>query len=108
ELTLLEPVSTLLFVAGITSRVKLGTTVLVLPMRNPVLLAKMLATLDHLSGGRLIVGAGSGWLREEFEALDEPFDQRGARMDEYIQVMKNLWTRDDPSFEGKYYHLGNV
>jgi probable F420-dependent oxidoreductase len=108
DLTLLEPLSTLLFVAGVTERVQLGTTVLVLPMRNPVLHAKIMATLDHLSNGRLILGIGVGWLKEEFEALDEPFEHRGARMDEYISVLKNLWTKDDPSFEGKYYQLGNV
>lgn len=108
DLPLLEPLSTLLFVAGVTERVRLGTTVLVVPMRNPVLHAKVMATLDHLSNGRLIFGAGVGWLREEFEALDAPFDQRGARMDEYLEVIKRLWTRDDPSFEGRYYRLGNV
>ena len=105
---LLEPVATLLFVAGVTERVRLGTTVLVVPMRNPVLLAKTLATLDVLSGGRLILGAGVGWLKEEFDALDEPFDHRGARMDEYLALIRALWTKDDPSFEGRYYRLGNV
>jgi probable F420-dependent oxidoreductase len=95
-------------VAGATERVKLGTTVLVVPMRNPVLLAKELATLDVLSGGRLILGAGVGWLKEEFEALDAPFDHRGARMDEYLEVIRRLWTEDDPSFAGEYYTLGNV
>lgn len=108
DLTLLEPLSTLLFVAAVTERVELGTTVLVLPMRNPVLHAKIMATLDHLSHGRLILGIGVGWLKEEFEALAEPFEHRGPRMDEYIQVLKNLWTKDDPSFVGKYYRLGNV
>jgi probable F420-dependent oxidoreductase len=108
DLPILEPLSTLLFVAAVTERARLGTTVLVLPMRNPVLHAKVMATLDHLSGGRFILGAGTGWLREEFEALAMPFDHRGARMDEYLQVIKNLWTKDDPSFEGRYYRLGNV
>ncbi|MER3421587.1 MAG: LLM class F420-dependent oxidoreductase [Chloroflexota bacterium] len=108
DLPLLEPLSTLLFVAAVTERAKLGTTVLVIPMRNPVLHAKIMATLDHLSSGRFILGAGTGWLREEFEALATPFDHRGARMDEYLQVIKNLWTKDDPSFEGRYYRLGNV
>jgi probable F420-dependent oxidoreductase len=108
DLPLLEPLATLLFVAGVTERPKLGTTVLVVPMRNPVLHAKVMATLDVLSGGRLIFGAGVGWLREEFEALDAPFEHRGARMDEYLEVITRLWTRDDPSFEGRYYRLGNV
>jgi probable F420-dependent oxidoreductase len=108
DLPLLEPLSTLLFVAAVTERVKLGTTVLVMPMRNPVLHAKVMATLDHLSNGRLILGVGVGWLKEEFEALDEPWDHRGARMDEYLAVIKSLWTKDDPSFKGRYYRLGNV
>lgn len=108
DLPLLEPLATLLFVAGVTQRARLGTTVLVVPMRNPVLHAKVLATLDVLSGGRLIFGAGVGWLAEEFAALDAPFDHRGARMDEYLTVITNLWTKDDPSFEGRYYRLGNV
>lgn len=108
DLPILEPLSTLLFVAAVTERARLGTTVLVLPMRNPVLHAKVMATLDHLSGGRFILGAGAGWLKEEFEALAMPFDHRGARLEEYLQVIKNLWTKDDPSFEGRYYRLGNV
>jgi probable F420-dependent oxidoreductase len=108
DLPLLEPLSTLLFAAAVTERVKLGTTVLVLPMRNPVLHAKMLATLDHLSNGRLLLGVGVGWLKEEFDALDQPFDHRGARTDEYIAVLRHLWTKDDPTFEGKYYRLGDV
>ncbi len=108
DMPFLEALSALLFVAAVTERVKLGTTVLVLPMRNPVLHAKVLATLDVLSNGRLIFGAGAGWLEEEFAALDAPFDHRGARLDEYLQVMKNLWTKDDPSFAGKYYQLADV
>lgn len=108
DLPLLEPLSTLLFVAGVTERPRLGTTVLVLPMRNPVLHAKILATLDVLSGGRLIFGAGVGWLKEEFDALDMPFDHRGARMDEFLAVIMRLWTEDHPTFEGHYYRLADV
>ena len=108
DLPLLEPLSTLLFVAAVTERVQLGTTVLVLPMRNPVLHAKIVATLDVLSGGRAILGVGAGWLREEFEALDAPFDERGSRTDEYLTVIDNLWTKDDPSFSGKHYQLADV
>lgn len=104
----LEPIMALQFVAACTEKVQLGTTVLVLPMRNPVLHAKMLGSLDVLSNGRLIFGAGVGWLREEFEALDMPFDHRGARMDEFLAVMKRLWTEEDPSYSGKYYQLSNV
>lgn len=105
---LLEPLATLCFVAACTERVRLGTTVLVVPMRNPVLQAKLVASLDVLSKGRVIFGAGVGWLAEEFAALDVPFEHRGARMDEYLEVMRRLWTLEDPSYEGKYYRLGNV
>jgi probable F420-dependent oxidoreductase len=108
DMPFLEPLSVLLFVAAVTERARLGTTVLVVPMRNPVLHAKVLATLDVLSGGRLILGAGVGWLEEEFEALDAPFEHRGPRTDEYLAVMKTLWTEDAPTFEGRYYRLREV
>ena len=78
DASFLEPLTALGLVAGVTERARLGTTVLVLPHRHPVLAAKMLATLDHLSGGRVILGAGVGWMREEIELLGAPFDQRGA------------------------------
>src|SRR3990170_813658 len=92
-----EPIATLLFVAGVTQRAKLGTTVLVVPMRNPVVTAKQLATLDVLSNGRLVLGVGAGWMQEEFEALGVPFEGRGARAREYIRLYKALWTEDNPS-----------
>ncbi|MDO8611206.1 MAG: LLM class F420-dependent oxidoreductase [Dehalococcoidia bacterium] len=101
----LEPVTTLTFVAGATSRVKLGTSILVLPYRNPVLNAKQLGNLQTVSGGRLIVGAGAGWMREEAEALGMPWDERGARTDEHIQVLRALWTEEDPKFEGRFYRV---
>ena len=108
ELPLLEPLSTLLFVAALTERVQLGTTVLVVPMRNPVLHAKVLATLDVLSGGRLVLGVGSGWMKEEFDALSEPFERRGQRMEEYLEAMISLWTKDDPTYTGELYQVGNI
>ena len=104
----LEPLSTLLYVAGVTSRIALGTTVLVLPMREPVLHAKILATLDVLSEGRLILGVGAGWLREEFEALGATFEDRGRRLDEELEILRRLWTLEDPSFQGRYYRIGNL
>lgn len=104
----LEPISTLLFVAGCTQRLALGISVLVVPLRNPVVTAKMLATLDVLSGGRLIFGAGIGWMAEEFEALGVPFPNRGPRTEEYLQVIKALWTEEHPHFEGRYYRLDDV
>src|SRR3972149_3568637 len=101
----LEPVTTLTFVAGATSRVKLGTSILVLPYRNPVLNAKQLGNLQTVSGGRLIVGAGAGWMREEAEALAMPWDERGARTDEHIQVLRALWMEEEPKFEGRFYRV---
>jgi probable F420-dependent oxidoreductase len=108
EFPFLEPVSTLLFVAAATERIKLGTSILVITQRNPVLVAKELATLDVLSEGRLIFGAGAGWLPEEFEALNTSIRGHGPRMAEYLEVIRRCWTEDDPSFEGRYYKLGNV
>ena len=90
-----DPVLTLTWAAAYTSRVGLGTSVLVLPMRHPLPLAKELATLQNLSGGRLILGAGVGWLEAEFEALGVPFRERGRRMDEGIAMMRAVWS-DDP------------
>ena len=101
-----EPLSALNFLAGCTQRVRLGTHVLILPYRNPVLTAKILATLDLLSGGRLILGAGVGWMEEEFQALGlDTFQDRGAVTDEYIQLYKELWSKDEPEFNGKYYQI---
>ncbi len=108
DLPFLEAISLLHFVAGATQRIGLGTSVLALPMRNPGLTAKSLATLDVLSGGRLILGAGSGWLREEFEALNMPFDNRGSRLDESLEIILRCWTEDDPSFQGEFYSMGDV
>jgi len=108
DMPFLEPLSVLQFVAAATERVKLGTSILVITMRNPVITAKELATLDVLSNGRLILGAGAGWLREEFAALNTPFEKHGPRMAEYLQVILRCWTEDDPSFEGRFYHLPSV
>jgi probable F420-dependent oxidoreductase len=91
---ILEPLIALTWAAAVTERVGLGTTVLVLPLRPPVLLAKMLGCLDLMSGGRLIVGAAGGWLKEEFDALGVPFAERGARTDETIDIMRRCWTED--------------
>ncbi len=104
----LEPLTTLALVAGVTERARLGTTVLVLPHRHPVLAAKMLATLDHLSGGRVILGAGVGWMREEIELLGGPFDRRGAWSDEAIRVMRACW-RDHPTrHRGEFFTVDDV
>jgi probable F420-dependent oxidoreductase len=97
-----DPVLTLTWAAAVTSRVRLGTSVLVLPLRHPLPLAKELATLQNLSGGRLILGAGVGWLEAEFDALGVPFKQRGRRMDEGIAMMRAVWTEDPVSFESQW------
>jgi len=105
----LEQLSLLSFLVGVTSSAKLLTSVMVLPHRPPVLTAKMLATIDVLSNGRLIVGCGVGWMREEFEAIGAPaYDERGSVGDEYIRAFKELWTSDNPTFEGKYCRFANV
>jgi probable F420-dependent oxidoreductase len=105
----LEQLSLLSFLVGVTSSAKLLTSVMVLPHRPPVLTAKMLATIDVLSNGRLLVGCGVGWMREEFEAIGAPsYDERGAVGDEYIRAFKELWTSDNPTFEGKYCRFANV
>lgn len=108
ESSFLDPIATLLFVAGCTERVRLGTAVLIVPYRNPVVQAKELATLDFVSGGRLILGIGTGWMEEEFKALDVPFEHRGSRTNEYLRLITQLWTADDTSFSGRYYQLENV
>jgi len=105
----LEPLATLSHLAHATKRAKLGISVLVIPYRNPLLAAKMLATIDVLSKGRVILGAGVGWLREEFEALGAPpFEERGAVTEEYIKLMRAAWTTDPVSFEGKHYSVRDV
>ena len=101
-----EALSALNFLAGCTQRVRLGTHVLIVPYRNPVLTAKTLATLDVLSGGRLILGVGVGWMEEEFKALGlDTYAARGAVTDEYLQLYKELWTKDEPVFQGRHYQL---
>ena len=105
----MEQITLLSYIAGQTSKIRLVTSVLIVPHRNPLLAAKSLATLDVLSGGRLVVGVGVGWMREEFEALGlPPFEERGAVTDEYIRAFKVLWTEDDPHFEGKYISFDDI
>jgi probable F420-dependent oxidoreductase len=98
----LDPLVTLSMVAGVTDRIGLGTSVLVLPYRNPVNLAAEVAALDVLSGGRFVLGVGVGWMREEFETLGLDPAERGARTDEYIEVLRTLWTEDPASFSGLF------
>ena len=105
----MEQITLLSYIAGQTSKIRLVTSVLIVPHRNPLVAAKSLATLDVLSGGRLVVGVGVGWMREEFQALGlPPFEERGAVTDEYIRAFKELWTEDDPHFEGKYISFDDI
>src|SRR5580698_10419838 len=97
-----DPVLTLTWAAAYTQRVKLGTSVLVLPMRHPLPLAKELATLQNLSQGRLILGGGVGWMEAEFDALGVPFRERGRRMDEGIAMMKAVWSDDPVTFPTRW------
>src|SRR5215472_2514845 len=97
-----DPVLSLVWAAAFTSRIGLGTSVLVLPMRHPLPLAKELATLQNLSGGRFILGAGVGWMAEEFAALGVPFCERGRRMDEGIALMRAVWQDDPVSFPTRW------
>ena len=105
----MEQLTLLAFLAGQTSKIRLVTSVIIVPHRNPLVAAKALATLDVLSQGRLVVGVGVGWMREEFEALGlPPFEERGAVTDEYIRVFKEVWTEDNPSYSGKYVSFDNI
>jgi len=86
--------------------VRLGTSTLILPYRHPILVAKAVASLDQLSGGRVILGVGAGWLEDEFRAFGVPFEERGAVCDEYIAALKELWTSEQPRFEGRFCRFG--
>lgn len=104
-----EQLTAVSFIAAKTSRIRLVTSVMVVPHRPAVLTAKMLATIDVLSGGRLTVGIGAGWLREEFEAIGAPpFAERGAVTDEYVQAFRALWTEEDPHFAGRHVRFGGI
>ncbi|MCP5034455.1 MAG: LLM class F420-dependent oxidoreductase [Actinomycetia bacterium] len=104
----LDPLGTLMFVAARTESIRLGITVLILGYRPPVLTAKWMSTLDVLSQGRAILGVGVGWMREEFEVLGMPFDHRGARADEQLEIFETLFTQETPSFDGTYYQFPEV
>ncbi len=103
-----DPLIWLAYLAGVTETIRLGTGILILPERNPVVLAKELATLDDLSNGRLELGIGVGWLREEFDALGIPWERRGKRTDEYVAAMRTLWTGELVAHEGEFVNFANV
>jgi len=103
-----DPFTTLSWLAGKTTKIELGTTVIIVPYRNPALTARVVASLDQFSGGRFIFGIGAGWSTLEFEALGLPFHQRGAMTDEYLAAMKVLWSEDSASFDGKFTSFKDV
>jgi probable F420-dependent oxidoreductase len=104
----LEPVAVLSAAAMCTTQARLGASVFILGHRHPVVMAKMLATIDALSGGRLICGVGVGWWKEEMEILGAPFHARGRQGDEILRVFKELWTADRPSFDGEFFRFRDV
>ena len=104
-----DQLATLAFLAGCTEKIRLMTSVMVVPHRQPVLAAKMLSTIDVLSNGRLIVGCGAGWMKEEFEALEtKPYEHRGSVTNEYIEAFRELWTSDAPEYHGDYVDFDNL
>lgn len=105
---ILDPVITLTYLAAHTRQVLLGTGILLLPQRHPLVLAKELASLDELCGGRLIVGIGAGYLEPEFRALGVPFADRGARTDDYLAAMRAIWTQSKPAYHGRFLSFEHV
>jgi probable F420-dependent oxidoreductase len=104
----LDQLATMAFLAGCTERLRLLASVMVVPHRPAMLTAKMLATIDVLSNGRLILGAGAGWMKEEFALLDAPFEERGRVTDEYLAAFQELWTKDAPAYSGKHVSFSDV
>ncbi len=103
-----DPLEWLAYAAAVTETLRLGTGVVLLPLHSPIILAKRAATIDALSGGRLMLGVGLGWQREEFAAIGVPYGERGRRMDEGIAALRALWTESPASFDGSYYKFTRV
>ncbi len=104
----LDPWVTLGHIAAVTKRIRLGTNIYILPLRNPFITARSVLTVDILSGGRVMLGAGVGWLAEEYELLGEDFHNRGQRAEEIVAVLKALWTQPEPEYHGRFYDFGPV
>lgn len=102
DATIIDPLVALTFIAAATSRLRLGTGVNILSQMNPLYLAKWASSIDHLSRGRLMLGVGIGWLREEFAAIGVPFTQRGKRADEYLRALKTVWSGEEVDFQGEF------
>ena len=103
-----DPLIWLAYIAAATTKIRLGTGVMIVPQRNPLVTAKAVATLDRLSKGRMILGVGSGWLEEEFQALGIPFERRGDRTDEYLRAMRAAWSDETASFHGDFVQFSDV
>ena len=108
DFALPDPLIWMAYVASATRKMKLATGIVILPQHNPVIVAKQVASLDHLSGGRVIFGIGVGWLKEEFAALGVPFKGRGRRTEEYVHAIRTLWEEDKPSFHGEFVNFDNA
>lgn len=108
QVAIADPLIWLSFVAAATSQIRLGTGILILPQRNPLVLAKEVASLDRLSGGRVELGIGVGWMREEFDAIGVPFERRGARTDEYVDVMRRLWSESSTAYAGEFTNFAEL
>ena len=102
DLILPDPLIWMAHMAGATSKIKFGTAILILPQHSPVVCAAQVATLDYMSGGRVLLGIGVGWLEEEFKAIGAPFERRGPRTDEYVAAMRELWANDCATFDGEF------
>lgn len=108
QVAIADPLIWLAYVAAATQRIRLATGILILPQRNPLVLAKEVASLDRLSGGRVDLGIGVGWMREEFDAIGVPFERRGARTDEYVEVMRRLWREPSTAFSGEFMNFSDL
>jgi len=108
ETPMVDTIATLAFAAAATERIKLGSGIILLAQRNPVVLAKELAGIDVLSNGRLLFGIGVGYVKQEFDVIGVPYEERGARVSEHIEAIRALWTQDKPEFEGQFTQISGV
>jgi probable F420-dependent oxidoreductase len=108
ETEMTDPLEWLAFAAGVTDRIKLGTAVLLLPLHAPIVLAKRVSTLDALSGGRVLLGVGMGWQKEEYQTVGVPYEERGPRLDEGIAAVRALWAQSPATHHGKFYNFDRV
>ncbi|MGZ0216146.1 MAG: LLM class F420-dependent oxidoreductase [Acidimicrobiales bacterium] len=108
QLDISDPLIWLAFAAAVTTKIRLATGILILPQRNPLIAAKEIASLDRLSNGRIDLGIGVGWLREEFDALGVPFEKRGARTDEYLRAIRVLWSETEAEYHGEFVDFAPV